>query len=330
MQMTSTRAALVGINDLDAEFAAVTATIPRAEVEEAARAEEPPELVLEVQRQGEADGAAAVSVEWKREDLERLLRNTTGDKVTLVFRRDQLEEAVSTADVEAHGLRERMLVLTVAAATAAAAGSSIASAAPDSGVGPGQGTAAVSAVHDEAGLTTRGIEAMAGHDEASLASRGIEAQQVAASHDEASLASRGITPAGTHDEASLASRGIEAPQVAASHDEASLASRGITPAGTHDEASLASRGIEVQPVPATHDEASLVSRGIVEAPAAVHDEASLAARGIETPPAPADTGFEFPTVDATTAAVATGVGGGIALLITAAGFAARRERMRPA
>ena len=162
--MTSTRAALVGINDLDAEFAAVTATLPRAEVEEAAQADEPPELVLEVQRQGEDDGAAAVSVEWTRADLERLLRNTTGDKVTLVFRRDQLEEAVSAADVEAHGLRERMLVLTVAAATAAAAGSSIASAAPDSGVGPGQGTAAVSAVHDEAGLTTRGIEATAGHD----------------------------------------------------------------------------------------------------------------------------------------------------------------------
>jgi hypothetical protein len=296
MQMTSTRAALVGINDFDAEFAAVTATIPRAEVEEAVQAEEPPELVLEVQRQGEDDGATAVSVEWKREDLERLLRNTTGDNVTLVFRRDQLEEAVSTADVEAHGLRERMLVLTVAAATAAAAGSSIASAAPDSGVGSGQGAAATSAVHDEAGLATRGIEATAGHDEAGLASRGIEAQQIAASHDEAALASRGITPA-----------------------------------GTHDEASLASRGIEVQPTPATHDEASLVSRGIVEAPVAVHDEASLVARGIDPQPLGGDdTGFEFPTVDATTAAVATGVGGGIMLLITAAGFAARRDRMRPA
>lgn len=295
MQMTSTRAALVGINDLDAEFAAVTATIPRAEVEEAAQAEEPPELVLEVQRQGEANGASTVSVEWKRDDLERLLRNTTGDNVTLVFRRDQLEEAVSAPDVEAHGLRERMLVLTVAAATAAAAGSSIASAAPDSGVGTGQGSAAVTAVHDEAGLAARGIEATAVHDEASLASRGIEATQIAA----------------THDEATLASRGIEAP-------------------GMHDEASLAARGIEVQPTPATHDEATLVSRGIVEAPVAVHDEATLVSRGIETPPAPAETGFEFPTVDATTAAVATGVGGGIVLLITAAGFAARRDRMRPA
>ena len=116
----------------------------------------------------------------------------------------------------------------------------------------------------------------------------------------------------------------------AGHDEASLAARGIVTPGTHDEASLAARGIEVQPTPAVHDEATLVSRGIVEAPAAVHDEASLAARGIEVQPTPsADTGFEFPTVDATTAAVATGVGGGVILLITAAGFAARRDRTRP-
>jgi hypothetical protein len=328
MQMTSTRAALVGSNDLDAEFAAVTATIPRREVEEAAQAADLPELLLEVQRPGEDDGAA-VSVEWKREDLERLLRNSAGDTVTLVFRRDELEEAVS-ADVEAHGLRERMLVLTVAVATAAA-GTSIAAAAPDQGSGPGTGTAAVSAVHDEAGLTTRGIEATAAHDEASLASRGIEAQPIAASHDEATLASRGIATPGTHDEASLASRGIDVQPTPASHDEASLASRGIVTPGTHDEASLASRGIDIQPTPASHDEATLVSRGIVEAPSAVHDEASLAARGIEVQPTPGDdTGFEFPTVDATTAAVVTGVGGGIALLITAAGFAARRDRTRPA
>lgn len=294
MQMTSTRASLVGINDLDTDFATVMATIARDEVEEAARMDAPAELMLEVQ--GEDAEARAVSVAWERADLERLLAETSGDEIAFLFRRDELEEAIADPDVEAHGLRERMLVLTVAAATAAAAGSSIASAAPDSGVGPGQGTAAASAVHDEAGLATRGIEATAGHDEASLASRGIEAQQVAASHDEAALASRGITPA-----------------------------------GTHDEAGLASRGIEVQPIPATHDEASLVSRGIVEAPAAVHDEASLASRGIEMQPTPSDdTGFEFPTVDATSAAVATGIGGGIALLITAAGFAARRDRMRPA
>jgi hypothetical protein len=126
-------------------------------------------------------------------------------------------------------------------------------------------------------------------------------------------------------------RGIEAQPAAATHDEASLAARGITPAGTHDEASLAARGIETQPTPAAHDEATLVSRGIVEAPVSVHDEASLAARGIDPQPVPSDdTGFEFPSVDPTTVAVTAGVGGGIALLITAAGFAARRQRTHPA
>lgn len=326
--MTSTRATLVGINDLDTDFAAVMATIARDEVEEAASMDAPAELMLEVQ--GADAEPRAVSVAWDRADLEQLLAETSGDEIAFLFNREELERAIADPDVEAHGLRERMLVLTVAAATAAA-GTSIASAAPDQGAGPGTGAAAVSAVHDESGLTARGIEATATHDEASLASRGIETQPIAATHDEASLASRGIATTGTHDEASLASRGIDVQPTPASHDEASLAARGVVTPGTHDEASLAARGVDVQPIPASHDEATLVARGVVEAPAAVHDEASLAARGIEVQPTPADdTGFEFPTVDATTAAVVTGVGGGIALLITAAGFAARRDRARPA
>jgi hypothetical protein len=329
MQMTSTRATLVGIDDLDADFAAVIATIARDEVEEAAKMDAPAELMLEVQG-GDAE-ARSVSVAWERADLERLLADTTGDEIAFLFNREELEEAIADPDVEAHGLRERMLVLTVAAATAASAGAGVARAAPDQGVGPGNGAAAVSAVHDEAGLSARGIETTAAHDEASLAARGIEAQPAAAVHDEASLASRGIATPGTHDEASLASRGIEVQPTPASHDEASLAARGIVTPGTHDEASLASRGIDVQPTPAVHDEATLVSRGIVEAPVSIHDEASLAARGIETQPTPGDdTGFEFPTVDATAAAVGAGIGGGL-LLITAAGFAARRDRgARPA
>jgi hypothetical protein len=82
----------------------------------------------------------------------------------------------------------------------------------------------------------------------------------------------------------------------------------------HDEATLADRGIEVQPVPA------------------VHDEATLAARGIETPAAPvgdSGSGFDLPSIDASTAGA---VGGGIALaglLIVGAGFATRRNRARP-
>ncbi len=141
----------------------------------------------------------------------------------------------------------------------------------------------------------------------------------------------GITPSylAVHDEATLAARGIEAP-IVASHDEATLAARGIEPTvvASHDEATLAARGIEPTIV-ASHDEATLASRGI--RPEVVsHDEATLAARGIA--PAPVSTAgddggisIEVPTIDATTAAVAGGLAG-LGLLITAAGFATRRER----
>ena len=117
----------------------------------------------------------------------------------------------------------------------------------------------------------------------------------------------------------------------ASHDEATLAARGIEPTvvASHDEATLASRGIEPTVV-ASHDEATLAARGIGPAVVASHDEATLAARGIAPAPVASagDDGgisIDVPTIDATTAAVAGGLAG-LGLLITAAGFATRRER----
>ena len=78
-----------------------------------------------------------------------------------------------------------------------------------------------------------------------------------------------------------------------------------------------------------HDEATLVSRGIEAPPVATHDEATLAARGIEPTPVDGGSGFDMPTIDAPSAAVSTGIAGGILLLITAAGFSARRGRGGP-
>jgi hypothetical protein len=294
MEMASTRAMLVGPGELDPSFDAITATIPRAEFEEALSWDEPAELLLDVRQAGEE---RTISVAWERADLERLLRDARGAAITLGFQHEELERALSEPDVEGHGVRAQAAVLTVAA-FAAVAGSARASVDPSAGGGIGGAGAqgALSVAHDEAGLGARGIVA---------------------------------TP--THDEAGLASRGIETPQ-ATTHDEAGLAARGIAGTSSHDEASLASRGIESQPTPAVHDEAGLVSRGIVEAPVSTHDEASLASRGIDPQPVSSDSGsgIDMPTIDATTAAVVGGVGGGLALLITAAGFAARRDRMRPA
>ena len=167
---------------------------------------------------------------------------------------------------------------------------------------------------------------------AAAAAVGGASSAAAATHDEAGSTARGITPSylAVHDEATLAARGIEAP-VVASHDEATLAARGIQPTvvASHDEATLASRGIEPTVV-ASHDEATLASRGIGPAVVASHDEATLAARGIAPAPAASagnDGGIsiDVPTIDATTAAVAGGLAG-LGLLITAAGFATRRER----
>ena len=276
MEMTSRQAALVDIRDFSD---GITATIPRAEFAAALTSEEPAELFLELTRP-ESDDKADVAVTWTRDELERLLAAATGPTVTLAFKRDELETALDESDVEMHGLREKALVLSVAAAAAVGGASS-----------------AAAMVHDGGGSVAGGITPsyVAVHDEATLAARGIEAP-IVASHDEATLASRGIEPTvvASHDEATLASRGIE-PTVVASHDEASLASRGIRPevVGSHDEATLAARGIAPAPVASTGDDGGI--------------------------------SIDMPAVDATTAAVAGGLAG-LGLLITAAGFATRRQR----
>jgi hypothetical protein len=209
--------------------------------------------------------------------------------------------------------------------------------------------AAPAAIHDEATLAARGVDVpiatsiaahdeastardlaapAAIHDEATLAARGVG--QPVPGMDEASLAARGIETAApsAHDEATLAARGIDVPiaTAIAGHDEASTARDLAAPAAIHDEATLAARGVGVT-VPGM-DESTLAARGIEPQPLpASHDEATLAARGIEAPVA-ADSGssFELPSVDGGTAAAIGGLAGA-GLLIAAAAFAARRNRV---
>jgi len=100
----------------------IPATFARSEVEDALAADGDVALRLEISRR--ADGADdfeahTLEIAWDRSELEGLLEKTSGDAVTLTFDAGQLADAMD-ADVEAHDLRERVLVLTVAAATAAA------------------------------------------------------------------------------------------------------------------------------------------------------------------------------------------------------------------
>jgi len=98
----------------------VTATLLRADIEEAARSRVgPAELVLDVRRgQGADVEAHSIAVEWSPADLERLLSEGDAEEVTIAFDRDEMAAVMDAeADVEAHGLRDKALVLTVVAVT---------------------------------------------------------------------------------------------------------------------------------------------------------------------------------------------------------------------
>jgi hypothetical protein len=143
MDEVAGKAKLVDAESLDAESRALTATIPRSHIESALADDEGADLRLEIARiqNGDRDDRV-VNVSWERADLEELLRNASGDPVTLAFDQAELERMLDDPDVEAQGLREKVAVLTVAAATAGAfAGASQAMTAD---IGGGSSSAAVS------------------------------------------------------------------------------------------------------------------------------------------------------------------------------------------
>jgi hypothetical protein len=123
MQEIPARAALVPAPNVGE---GLTTFIARDEVKKAIEGSDGPlELVLDVTR-FEGDDAAetrSIAVAWERKDLEELLGQSQGEQVVLTFDGKALRDAFEV-DVEAHGLRERVLVLAVAAtaATGIAAG----------------------------------------------------------------------------------------------------------------------------------------------------------------------------------------------------------------
>jgi hypothetical protein len=120
MEEITARAALVPAPDVGD---GLTTSISRSEIEEVLAAKEAPiELVLDVTRfaDGEAGDTRSISVSWERSDLEQLLKDAQGDQVILTFDREALRQ-VTDDDVEAHGFREKILVLAVAATAATGA-----------------------------------------------------------------------------------------------------------------------------------------------------------------------------------------------------------------
>ena len=329
MEMTSRQAALVDIRDFSD---GITATIPRAEFAAALTSEEPAELFLELTRP-ESDDKADVAVTWNRDELERLLAATAGPTVTLAFKRDELEPALDESDVEMHGFRDKALILSVAAAAAVGGASS-----------------AAAATHDEAGSTARGITPsyLAVHDEATLAARGIEAP-VVASHDEATLAARGSRPRSRLRTTRRRSRPVGSnrrswlrmtrrrsrPVGSSRRLWLRMTRRRWRPVGSSRRLRLRMTRRRWRPVGSSRRLRLRMTRRRWRPVGSARRSWPRTTRrrsrhaGSRRPVASAgDDGgisIEVPTIDATTAAVAGGLAG-LGLLITAAGFATRRER----
>src|SRR6266536_1043296 len=147
MEEVASTPKLVDPADVDAK-GAPSATFPRADIEAALRDEAGADLFLEIARiqNGERDDRK-IKVAWERSDLEELLQRASGDHVTLTFDQAELERLLD-ADVEAHGFREKALVLTVAAATAAGMASQAGAQVLSDGGGGGSSAAVAGFVTD--------------------------------------------------------------------------------------------------------------------------------------------------------------------------------------
>jgi len=136
----------------DSEAHGLAATVSRTDVEQAMRSEGSVDLLLDVERitsDGDGRETQRIALGWEPQDLERLLETTDGDEISLTFDESELERLLDE-DVEAHGMRKTLAVLTVAAGMAAAgAGSAIASPAGDGALPGGTATPAAQVTASE-------------------------------------------------------------------------------------------------------------------------------------------------------------------------------------
>src|SRR5947207_763797 len=119
MGEVSSRAQLIDASRFDAR-SQIAATLSREDIEGALRLKDVPELVLEIDRRSNGDVEAhALRAAWAEDQPKELLRDTSGEDITLYFDAAELQQALGDDDIEAHGMRETTAaVLTVAAMAA--------------------------------------------------------------------------------------------------------------------------------------------------------------------------------------------------------------------
>src|SRR5947208_16685623 len=141
MGEVTSRARLIDSAGFDAR-SPIAATLSREDVEDALQVKDVPELVLEIDRRSNGDVEAhTLRVAWADDQLKELLRDTSGDDITLYFDAAELQEALAGEDIEAHGMRETTAAVVTVAAMAAGVGAAAhpASAMVDRGAGVAAG-----------------------------------------------------------------------------------------------------------------------------------------------------------------------------------------------
>jgi hypothetical protein len=316
MEAVRSTARLAEPGSFDFEARGITAEIPRAEVEDALQSDTPPELFLDVARPGE-DELHTVLVSWDRGDLERLLDSSSGGTVTLAFDREELAGAIDP-EVEAQGIREKALVLTVFAATAAGLASQA------SGMPTREpGDAATVAATDSA--TTMVTDASGGYAAAGVTAseRGSDfVTDVSSAAPGSVIASdRGVAPVADTGQAVASDRGSEfvTDVSSAAPGDAIVSDRGVAPVSDTGQTVPADRGSEFVTDVSSAAPGSVIAsdRGVVP----VGDTSS----GVQGTSISAgdEGGISMPD-----AAAGAAVAGGLALLIAGAGFAVSGQRRR--
>lgn len=318
MEEIHDRARLVDASAFDPKSRAVSTTISRSQIEDVLRERDgQPELVLEVVQGGNGGtDARMLTIDWESSDLEELLRRAGDEDITLSFDEEELRRLLDS-DVEAHGLREMAAVVAVAATTAAgaAAGSAAASTGGpliDGGAGPsGTPIAMVSDAGSSGPVTTAApqlISDAASSGPVQVAEASPLISDAASSGPvEVAAASPLISDAASSGPVQIA----ESPQLISD-----AAASG--PVQTAEAAQLISDAASSGPVSAAASEApQLVSDAATSGPVSTAEAAAATSSGGD--------GITLSAPDAREGALI----GGIALFITAAGFAVRNKRRAP-
>ena len=324
------RARLVDASAFDGR--GVTATVPRADIESVlASADGPPELVLDVQRrEGDEVEAHTLRIEWDPKELEELLRTTSGEQVDLVLDRDELERAIQD-DVEAHGLREKAAIFAVAVVAAGGAGAGAAFAGPSTSIvtdgGGASGTTPIEMVSDagSGGPQTSGTELTAAQSDANMINVAAASQSTPAPEIVSDAALSGPQTSGSELSAAqsdanmvqsaAASQSTPAPEIVTD-----AATTGPVPVQAAQSPEMVSDSALSGP-----SETPMTPQQIVDAAAPAPEMVSDAALSgpVAQPEATGGGGWDISAPDGTTTGI---IAGGVALMITAAGFAVRGQR----